>query len=46
MEPRNSQNQPESVKEVAARLGCIVLILALVLVAGLVGFIFTQGVRF
>ncbi len=46
MEPDHPHNQPESAKEVAARIGCIILIIALVFVAGLAGFIFTQGVRF
>ncbi len=45
MKPQNPHNQPESTKEVAARLGCVVLIIALVLVAGFVGFVFTQGIR-
>lgn len=45
MEPQTPHNQPESAKEVAARLGCVVLIAVLVLVAGFLGFLFTQGIR-
>ncbi len=46
MEPNLPNDPPESLKEAAARAGCILLLLALVLIAGFVGFIFTQGVRF
>lgn len=43
--PESPQNQPESVKEAAARFGCVLLIVLAVAIAGFLGFLFTQGIR-